>query len=874
MEIGPQEYQAGFIIGSILISVGLALLASMIFKPKVPQPLVDDRPTTASQRGGFIPLVFGTRRLGPTIAWVGDRKVTEEPAGEVGGKKGDIKGGDGPMATIYHERGWHVLAIGCASRILGIYKDGKIIPGSDELTSNNHPSGTTVDFGPEYGSLRIYWGDDQPVDAFLADKIGVASRWPNVCYVIWDRVRLGLIARWPLLEYVVEVMPNAPPDDIEANLGGAAAFFGNPRREGVNPAYILWQIHTGSYPFGLNLPNTTLDGTKLAELAALAVTENISMNILAQDGVEALQLITAIMADFGFLLPDCCGVLAPNAIREITGEVPVLDNDLLLPPLDEIERLHTRLRHDSIIYTYKDRAQKYRTASIDIDDDSDFGIRNRRKVRKVAMPTITDRGVASRTVKRRQLEEIVPPVRISAKGTRALRSATPGQAFDLPGVGRVRLAALRPDFKSPAVDLDLIRDMFNSAPIDFTDPDLPVQDPVDLLDDLRWRPIELPYKIIPGAQKPITFSTVRVRADQSVAGGRQLTSPTGLSYNFAATQFFAAVGGVLAGDWDPPGTLGTIGPQGLGGGFVGGGTNVIVPDFAVNPARQVLIERGPIITIDDNGDIENLLNLSTDIFAWYAGRQLMVIGDELLFVREFVNITGNNWQARGVLRNRFDTFPRQRHQAGDEVFVTDALLQIPIISPLFVAGHLHFFKNQPFNANGSIDLALLTAKNLTILGKAINPMAIPWFAIGGSGRRDGKMYRGGSTPVDDLLIEWAFPHRIGEGAGETPYGSATIVPAAPEGSFEIRIWMVESGDLDNFVIIRTFANLTTVDSDGIMRQTYTRAQRLTDGTDDLASTDFFEPWYFDIRQTIDGKDGPLVITQVLDVSASDVPRSD
>lgn len=866
--------QAGLTIGLLIIGIGLSILASFLFKPKTPQPLRDDRPTTATQRGAFVPLVLGTRRVGPVVAFVGDRKTTIESE-DVGGKGG---GGGTIERVIYHERGAHILCVGCACRLKGIYIDGKLIPGSDNLDLLNTPSGTTVDFGEE-GAGRMYWGDDdQPTDPIFTSKLGIATRLPRFCYFFWDRKRLGELPRWGIMEYVIEVCATAQEADIAVALGGASAFLNDGSSSGLNPAYILWIILTGDYPYGLGMPTSALDYTMLADLAAKAEAEHIPMNILAQDGVEVLELVAAVMQDMGFVLPDCCGVLAPYVIRQITNPVPLLDNDVLVPPLDEIERLHSKLPSNALVYEYKDEQQNYRNGTIDVDDDTVIGIRNRRRTKKIAVPTITNRGVVSKVAARRQLEDLVPPLRVSAVGTRALRSAIPGQAFDLPGVGRVRLASIEPDFKTPEVTLDLVRDMFDTTPIAYTDPDLPLP-PVTgaLTDDLRWRAVEVPFKRM-GTPPKITLALFRTRAHQGTVGGRLWAATDGLNYGFVDTQFFASVGGVLQQNWAPPATGAAVGARGLGSIFAA------QPVFVVDQAHHTVVERGPIITVDPNGDIENFLNFNTNPNAWSTGRQVMVIGSELFYVRQFANVSGNDWQALGVMRSRADTFPRQKHNAGAEAFVADALGLLPMRSDThFLPGGTPRLKNQPFDSGGAIPLEDLTAKQITLINTAANPMAIPWFAMGGDSgngvkgaRRDGQLYRGdpaGSQLPEDLIIEWAFPVRASNdgAAGEGPYGQPHQVPAAPEGAFEVRVWLDDF--TGTYVLTRTFANLTTVDADGIMRVIYTRDQRVTDQTDLWPSDDPTRPWYLDLRQIINGVDGPLVILQTKDIDEDIVPAS-
>ena len=134
------ETQEAGIIASLIIAVGMALLARLLYKPRDTKVLHDSKPNTATQRGAFIPLVIGTRRVGAIIGYVGRRYTTKEEI--PGGGKG--LGGDAPEQTIYWESAVHYLCVGPGNFLRGIWVDGKLIPGSKNIDSLTHPSGTAI----------------------------------------------------------------------------------------------------------------------------------------------------------------------------------------------------------------------------------------------------------------------------------------------------------------------------------------------------------------------------------------------------------------------------------------------------------------------------------------------------------------------------------------------------------------------------------------------------------------------------------------------------------------------------------------------------------------------------------------------------------
>jgi hypothetical protein len=139
------------------------------------------------------------------FCWAGEREVREEDVG--GGGKGT--GGGDIEQDIFYESGWHALGVGPVTALHQIIQSGKVIF-NGPISNESHPSGSTVDLGTE-GSFQIYWGEvDQPINTFLGDagRVTISSRWPHLCYVVWNKKRLSGSPVWPLLDYVVERRPS------------------------------------------------------------------------------------------------------------------------------------------------------------------------------------------------------------------------------------------------------------------------------------------------------------------------------------------------------------------------------------------------------------------------------------------------------------------------------------------------------------------------------------------------------------------------------------------------------------------------------------------------------------------------------------------
>lgn len=208
-----------------------------------------------ASQGAFVPLLIGRRRIGAVIAWVGD-PWAKPPRRSKG------------QGWLYEQKAWHLLCVGPAYKLHKIWSNGEVIfpdpnytlvgPGTTVIDSVTVPSGTLVQ--TYAGDFRIYWGEpDQPVNTFLAasSRVGIASRWPHCCYVVWERFGLQLVPQWPQLEYEVETVPYITAIEDAKAFVEPVFVNGAPEDDdyyyGPNGGYALAQILLESYPHGAGL---------------------------------------------------------------------------------------------------------------------------------------------------------------------------------------------------------------------------------------------------------------------------------------------------------------------------------------------------------------------------------------------------------------------------------------------------------------------------------------------------------------------------------------------------------------------------------------------------------------------------------------------
>lgn len=195
---------AGAEIGFAVLMFGVSYLAGQLLKDKDQDLLKRDQPTTLATRGSFTAWWVGSRDVAPVFCAVGQRELRTEDAPCTG--KGNLLT---PQTDVLYENGWHVLGPGPMHQLDHIIEDGKQI-WKGPITPESHPSGSVlqVDSGQAFA---IYWGEyDQPVDPLLSTTlVGIASRWPGLAHIVWQKKRMNAGPRWPLLEYGCQREPSA-----------------------------------------------------------------------------------------------------------------------------------------------------------------------------------------------------------------------------------------------------------------------------------------------------------------------------------------------------------------------------------------------------------------------------------------------------------------------------------------------------------------------------------------------------------------------------------------------------------------------------------------------------------------------------------------
>lgn len=837
-------------IGLVLLSIGLSLLAAKLLAPDTDSMLKDDKPTTLAKRGAWITWHMGIRRVGPIFTWAGNRRKTKEEV--EGGKKGI--GGDDPEITIWRENGWHVLAVGPCYALHRILQSGKPIF-DGPITKDSHPSGSYIDLGNE-GGFRIYWGEpDQDVNTWLGDanRVGVSSRWPYHCYVVWDDKRLGPAAVWPLLDYELEKRPvntflsqtdpiiesdfaltgetvdifdvdtSGPTDkfilkgahaDImpadtvvrltgnalsdrdltvlyselfAVHLGGfiftirtrvhftdgaltgaddngtlqAYEFTTSP---GINGAHAIASMIFDTWPQGLGLPTVPTDRFAFFDLDSLEdlgtligpAGENLKTSWLAKNGETVTQILGTGLQDLGVMMPmdPASGLIIFQPLREPTGTLPRIRDDLLVGKLPEVETLHGDQPTDRLTFSFPDRDLTDRDATIAVMEDGQVSRLETQHAKNVQITITTDFPTASKIAQRRSQEELAGGAAIRLQTNRATRTLIPGQALTVDALSEVmRVVSVGLDTEANEVELTLMADIFGVPLTPFTDdqpPDTGNIKPVD--PDLLKTVLEVPeYELGADAQ---TVIVPRIRAHDQIGFAWVHISRDNVTYKVQDRETDLHTGGLA---------------------------NEAIPDDGL-----MLLENGP--TFEALGpDISIVQDLTGDLTNWRLGRQICVIsssaGTEFCFLRNITAQGGDTWRLDGLIRARWDT-EMLDHPAGAKIFIFDRDDILRVQDILLEPNEDLYAKTQPV-AGGTLPLESDAPVGLVLYGKAKAGRPVP---IGGLTVTAPDLVNAYGTG-QDVTVRWDYgtPQTPSTGAGLQGAGTPISSYPSPDEDFQLEI---------------------------------------------------------------------------------------
>jgi hypothetical protein len=697
----------------------------------------DDIETAVATRGTFLPILFGTQKLMPIFGWAGNRKTVvkkEETGGKGGGGKTTVK------TNVYYESAWHMLCLGPAKKITRILENGKVLY-DEEITAATTPSGSTISLGEE-GSFVVYWGDTTPAaHPELNAALGINSRWPHVCYIYWIEKKLGTAPHWGRLEYVVTSELDVAPTSVSCSK------FHN---DGVNGAHIINQLLTAPYPYGCGIPATDINISSLNTIGAILESEGLSFNFVIENGQTIQEALSTLLQHIGCFVIDDGYRMAFKILR--TGEtVYALSDDVVSTPEPEIEVAAIYNKPNKIVFVYPDKTNGYKATDIQSPDDSLY---NLHKFTTVRLDYVTSHIAASIIANRRELEEVSGNTVYRIAGQRDARKLRPGHMIEIQGLGQLRVLDVFLKDTSGEVDVHAMFDCYSTTQSNFLRPAPVVYNNVDDPDeDYRFALYELPNQLSAG----VAVALLRTRKHGQIAGTNLWLSADNLSYQLVDSLSTTV----------PSGTLQT----------------------QILSTANTIIDSGITINLSPI-DADRILDLSGDENGWRTGRQLVVIGDEIFFLKGVQALGGNAYELLGLIRARYGTI-KLTHNIGAAVYIIDSSEIRPITHSLVKPGFTLYGKSQPYTAEKTVVLSMISPVSRAIAGLYYKPLPIDNFRANENNRH---------RPGDAVTFTWTYRVFDGNGnaAGEQLAGDPLDGTVDPDGHFELsivggRTWVISDG---------------------------------------------------------------------------------
>ena len=763
----------GFFVAELvglLIALALFIVSttvSILLRPRFRRPnLRNNDPTELTDRGAFIPLGVGRKLLSPVFSWAGKRTQTggtnnvffEEgwhmlavgPAARLHRITQDGKViWQGPADPTTHPSGSNIAAspegnfdiywgeinqpvnleLGDVSRLgttsrwpFGFYihwrkKRLGPIPRwpvlEYEVEVRNFDSGlvaspswfpATLELQPEQSQivamtaglagtakitiLGIKTNIYIPGKYFKVSGNGQVDGTHRVISSVQKNIVLTIPPFPPTPTWVTEMIVE---DEIStAFVGGYTQVYNEALDDGANHAHVLWQFLFSPHPHGLGQDPSLYDISSLEALGQLCQAEGLRASVWAQNGEQADALVESILRELGCKLPMVEGKLRFVPMRD-PGDptlLPKITADLIQPQIPESgveleDKIATRL-----LFTFTDRARNFRLNQVPIDDDGEADRIQQQKPTLIELSTVIDLQSASAIAERRSQEIIGGTLGVkkivASRGARLLFPGRPFTIEDSPGVFRAE--SVTPDTYSGKVTIEAINDFYgapiSSYSLDQGGPPPPATNEVEA--DLAITIVEVPvYKLPSGVTQQILVP--RIRSAINVSGGLISISPDGGVVNYEI---------------------------GVDSAIVAGGK--LLEELVATTLSR--IEQGPIVVAYGPDMPSGVLNLSTDLNGWAAGRQWCVIDDEICFVREVEALGNSQYRLRGLIRARYDT-DKASHaiQAAVYIFRFDDLLKIEHAA--LTPGASILARSKPVPSN----VLLLTDFTKALLGKGVAP---------------------------------------------------------------------------------------------------------------------------------------------------------
>ena len=480
--------------------------------------------------------------------------------------------------------------------------------------------------------------------------------------------------------------------------------------QGANMAHILYQLLFQSAPHGLGLDEDCYD---IASLQAIGTEiwnngqgEGLRSHIRSNPDDSIEGLVEQCLAEAGIqrYWDVVQGKWGFKLVREEPAEA-TFPEDLIAPDPPEVGRSFGSETLTDLRFVFRDSTINYRENDVYIPLDGESAT----AVQRQALQTVRDEASAQIVSDRFAQIEQGRPASVTVLGLRDSQLVRVGDVLDFgnllgPGV-LYRTTQVKLDPMRAVTELTLASEQYS------VEPGNAVSTPVDAgsgvsLGGAFGRTVapDQDFDVWEASAflgRKVQFVPLRVPSEEDATLSAFLASSDGVSY-LAETATATMPCGVLVSEFSATETA-----------QVEPGVNSFEGSF--------YIEDGPLFRAQANSVVGRVRTLGDA--DWGAGRQWLLINNEVMYVQEFEPLGDDLWRAKHVLRARLDS-QRDNHAEGDSCYILDSdslgLFEVPYAG----RGQTMQVKSIPAVGNNSAPPATVTAKATTPSGKGISPIRL------------------------------------------------------------------------------------------------------------------------------------------------------
>lgn len=503
---------------------------------------------------------------------------------------------------------------------------------------------------------------------------------------------------------------NPGPGDVSPFSGELCPLeVGEAGPQGANMAHILFQLLFQESPHGLGLNQDCYDIASLqaigAEIWNNGQGEGLRSHIRSNPDDTIEGLVEQCLAEAGIqrYWDVIQGKWGFKLVREEPAEAS-FPEDLIAPDPPEVGRSFGSETLTDLRFVFRDSTINYRENDVYIPLDGESST----AVQRQALQTVRDEASAQIVSDRFAQIEQGRPATVTVLGLRDSQLVRVGDVLDFgnllgPGV-LYRATQVKLDPMRAVTELTLASEQYSIEPSNSLSTTVDAGAATSLNNIGRTVAPDQDFDVWEASAflgRKVQFVPLRVPSEDDATLAAFLASSDGVSY-LAEAATVTRPCGVLVSDFSDTESAQTE-----------PGVNSFEGSF--------YIEEGPLFRAQVNSVIGRVRTLSDA--DWGAGRQWLLINNEVMYVQEFEPLGDHLWRAKHVLRARLDS-QRNSHSEGDSCYILDGdslgLFEVPYAG----RGQTMQVKSIPAVGNLSAPPATVTARSSTPSGKAISPIRL------------------------------------------------------------------------------------------------------------------------------------------------------